>query len=238
MANYKFRNVRRDDLPPSFWLSTSDVEKHLQNRIDMIVALLRRSKKYQELPDIKIQVGGTQASSNPNGYMVLNVVLPPAALESEASNAGEELAFIWRNRDEEEELILIEEIKEFFSLFSFTREDLSCMMSRKWQEENRVRPADVAVIKNYSVPRYRKTKDRDGKDKEIIVLFLDPMRVFHDMICEEGENPDNFRIEINRVKKIRHGDYEFRVTKVNKKKERRNDDYMKKDLDAIIRQRR
>ena len=119
LTNY--RQAKRDDVPPAYWLSTKDVAQFLQERVDIIVATIRKNNpEYSNLENIPVSVAGGQAS---HSFCPIAVVLPPEALESESSNVGKNVPSVFKQRDEEAQLQLIPELEKFFKLYIYNKED-------------------------------------------------------------------------------------------------------------------
>lgn len=228
---FRYKNARREDAPTAVWLSTKDVQTYIQERVDVIVAMLRKENpKYANLKNFQVQVCGAQAS---NKFVPLMIILPPEALEDEATT-NDNVPSIFLERDEEGQLTLIPMLQKLFKLWAYTKDDKKAMETSAYQRAVNINRKTAQDIINWSVPRYRQRKD-DGEKSELIMFFVDPIKVFHEMVSEENETKD-FTISINDFKKIRHGEYDFRVTKsYGKKKKNKKDSSLNKDIDSFLR---
>lgn len=233
-GRFKYRNAKRDDAPPTFWLSTKNVQEYMQERIDMIVATLRkRSERYSRLENIPVTIAGVQASDKIGSFAV---VLPPDALEAEATNV-DGIPSIYLQKDEEAELMLIPEIENFFKLYAYSKWEKKDFEDADFRKRYNVSRQTAETLINFSVPRYRKV-DGDDHDTDIVMFFINPITVFHDMLTEEGEKRESFEIQIDAIKKIRNAEYEYHVRKLRKKRKHGNrGGNVDKELDSFLRRR-
>lgn len=228
---FRYRNVRREDAPTAVWLSTKDVQSYIQERVDFIVAALRKNNpKYANLKNFQVQVCGAKASEK---FVPLMIILPPDALEDEATS-HDDVPSIFLERDEEGQLTLIPMLQNLFKLWAYTKEDKKAFENPRYQREMNINRAVAQNIINWSVPRYRQRKDGSEKS-ELVMFFVDPIKIFHEMVSEETETKE-FIVTIDGFKKIRHGEYDFRVTKsYGKKKKKNKDSSLNQDIDSFLR---
>ena len=227
---FKYRNARREDVPAALLLSTKDVQNYIQERIDVIVAALRnKNPKYADLKDIQIRVAGAQASDK---FVPLMIILPPEALEAEATS-NDEVPYIFLERDEDGQLTLIPAIEKLFKCWAYTKEDKKAFENPRYQRAININRKMAADIINFTTPRYRQRKDGDEKT-EIIMFFIDPIKIFHEMLTEENETK-SFKIDIANFKKIRNGEYDFKVMKYYGKKKKSKENPLIKDIDGFLR---
>lgn len=235
LTNY--RQAKRDDVPPAYWLSTKDVAQFLQERVDIIVATIRKNNpEYSNLENIPVSVAGGQAS---HSFCPIAVVLPPEALESESSNVGKNVPSVFKQRDEEAQLQLIPELEKFFKLYIYNKEDKKEFKTKKFRERMNMNWKAVDTLIYFSVPRYRKidTGDEDNGRGEHVIFFIDPIKVFADMLREEGDKFGSTTVLIDGIKKIRNGEYKFHIKKQRRKHDKKvSDDYMK-EIDGMLRRR-
>lgn len=228
---FRYRNARREDAPTAVMLSTKDVQIYIQERVDFIVAALRKKDpKYANLKDIQVQVCGAKASEK---FVPLMIILPPNALEDEATS-NENVPSIFLERDEEGQLSLIPMLQNLFKLWAYTKEDKKAFDTPRYQREININRSMAQNIINWSVPRYRERKDGDERS-ELVMFFIDPIKIFHEMLSEEQETK-SFSVYITSFKKIRHGEYDFRITKsYGKKKKKDKDSSLNQDIDSFLR---
>lgn len=233
----RYRGAKRDEVAPTYWLSTKDVTQFLQERIDIIVATLRKTNpEYSNLENIPVTVAGVQAS---HGFCTLVVILPPEALESESSNVGKDVPYVFKQRDEEMQLKLIPKLENLFQLYIYTKEDKKEFKSNKFIEKMNLNRRVINTLVYFSVPRYRKVESTDdGNGREHVMFFIDPIKVFCDMLTEEGDRSNSTSVLIDGIQKIRNGEYKFHVKKLRKKHEKKNDDKFIKELEGLLRGKR
>jgi hypothetical protein len=87
---------------------------------------------------------------------------------------------------------------------------------------------------NYIKPRYRVAKGKDGDEAKMVMVAIDPIKVFTDMVRqEEGDKP--YRVKVEIISRVKSGDYRFRVQKnygQNNNSSKIKDFY--NDLDSIL----
>lgn len=232
--NYKYRKVRQENEQPRFILSTTDVKEYLQLRLDMIVAGIRKSgETYKDLPNIQVEVFGTQASDK---YVPMLVILPPAVLVDESSNDTSSIPGIYFNRDEDSHMQLIDEIGNFFKIYSFTKPDLKAFMSQNYLHAIGISTREAQKILNFSEPRYRVHVDKDGNNEhnvDMVMFYIDPLRVFHEMLEIENDTR-KFRIEITNIKKIRDTQYNYHIKKQYEGKKKKYKNSMYREFDSML----
>lgn len=234
----KYRQAKRDDVPPTYWLSTKDVAQFLQERIDIIVATLRKKDpEYSNLENIPVTVAGGQAS---NTFCPIVVVLPPEALESESSNVGKNVPSVFKQRDEEAQLRLIPDLERLFKLYIYNKEDKKEFKSKRFREKMNMNWKAIDSLIYFSVPRYRKVDENDESGRgEHVIFFIDPIKVFADMLTEEGDRTSSTTVLIDGIKKIRNGEYRFHVKKQRRKNgDKKVGDNFMKEIEGILRSRR
>ena len=97
----------------------------------------------------------------------------------------------------------------------------------------------VDTLIYFSVPRYRKIDngDEDNGRGEHVIFFIDPIKVFADMLREDGDKFGSTTVLIDGIKKIRNGEYKFHIKKQRRKHDKKvSDDYMK-EIDGMLRRR-
>lgn len=229
---YKYKKVRREHEQPTFILSTNDVKEFLQLRLDFIVAKLRKmNETYAKLPNIQVDVFGSQAS---DVYVPLMVILPPAVLKDESENIEENIPTIYFDRDEDSQLHLIQEIKDFLGLFSFTKFDREMLTNREFLAEKRISTKVGQMISNFAEPRYRKQKNSDSDAGDMVLLFIDPIRVFHEMVQLEGESRKSYTISIIKIKKIRDTQYNYHIKKNYRGKRKKKKSSFYREMDQLL----
>ena len=232
--NFRCKNVRREDAPTVLWLSTKHVQEYIQEKVDVVVATLRKSHpEYANLGNIQIQVCGAKASEK---FVPLMIILPPAALQDEATT-DDSVPTIFKERDEEGQLTLIPALEKLFKLWAYTKEDKKELLRNTTYQQRvlNINNRTAQNIINWSVPRYRERKDGDERS-ELIMFFIDPISIFHEMVSEVNETK-NFTVEISDFKKIRHGEYEFRIVKSygKNKKNKKGKSSLTQDIDSFLR---
>lgn len=227
----RFKRAREHYSAPEYDISTREIQEYLQGKLDVVVSVLKQEKRYDNLDDIKISVGAAKASDT---FVPLIVTLPKEALESEASNMDNEIPSIWTKTEENEEVRMIEDLEDFFRMYTFKKDDIKMLKNREYQRKQHIRPSYAASVVGMCRPTYHVFKKGSEYVDARIMFALDPVRVFMDMLCEENEKQGDVDITITGIKKIRNSQYEFRVVKRRQKNKGNNNDAYEKDIETIF----
>lgn len=226
----KYRKARVHYSAPEFDISTKDIQDYIQGRVNVVLNILKQESKYENLDEIPVKIAAAQASAS---FYPLLVALPVNVLESEASNDGKEVPSIWIQNEENDEANIIKDLEEFFKMYTFKKSEIKEFKNRDYQRKLGIRPKNAYALADFSRPRFKSFAV--GDEKVMKVFFcIDPVRVFTDMLTEDGENPESFTIEITFVKKIRNSQYEYRVVKKKQKNFNNSSDSFDKDLDSVF----
>jgi len=210
---YRYAEAQVVRGPEAFDFKTEDVRKFLQKQLDLTVNLLRKSDpNYKDIKDMPIYVSGARCSEF---YCPFFVLLPKTAVYVESVAVDPNIPSIFREgRDDEEELKLIPTIEKFLRLYAFTKSDVKALKSRKYQDALKLNPNAINKLIEYIKPRYRTAKGGDNSEIKMVMVAIDPVKVFHDMVrLEKDDDNKPFKVKVEIKQRVKSGDYRFRVQK-------------------------
>jgi len=225
MANYQ----TKAGLSPSqntltYRISTSDVEKFLQDKMNIVVQKMRDEgyqvyttksdqpeiRKYNG-PNIDVNLIGINMSSV---FVPFTVILPMDVIVERKKKKKEELS-IFDPKGSDGTLNLYLPIARLLAAYSYNKEDTKAFFSPDWRRARKIPNSVTPTLKYNATPKVQRVNQ--GKD-EVVTLMLDPIRMFHDMLKMEDNRAD-FHVEIVDIQRQREGEFLFTVDRVlNKKK--------------------
>ena len=210
---------------PSFILRTTDIESSLQNKLNSLYSAANMGKAP------KIDIKSVEMSRM---FYPFVVSLTPDCIYG--NNEGETKINAFFHADNSEQYVKLEPI--IFNLFKnyvYDKDDKKAFFSDSFRRELGLSKDKAVMLESLRQPKIMKFNN----DKEEYIIFLiDPLRVFHDMLTNDGEKQD-FLLDIPRgkTKKINTGIYQYKVVKYpagSKNKKGKNKSHIS-ELEARIR---
>lgn len=222
----------------SFKLTTDDVYKFLDERLGILLEKLRTTGKYN-LPDslsdfkvISIKAG--------KKYAPLILFLPTSLSEKEArkgkkNSNDDSVPEIYKVNENDGTQKMIYEFYQFFKMFMYTREDIDSFKSSQVRSTLGISNSLVPVLKQLSTPTIQPFggKRGDVKSTNAILLMIDPIRVFHEMLVNKTNPNEQFKIFIDHVEKIKDSSFKYEITRKRQKKETTKVEFEKEMLRLI-----
>jgi hypothetical protein len=199
--------LKPDDNGVPFSISTNQVEKYLQQRVDVVT-------KSANIDSVEIKIYTTEPGKD---FCPLVVVLPTTVLQNQNQSSEDEEPSIFTPNKSSKKIRLRPELYHLFKLYIYNENDEKAFFSNDWRNRTGVRSDASAALKQIRVPTLTKS---DGT--EIVMFLLDPLKVFHDMLKIKDDNRP-YRISIKTLKKIKTGEFIYGIerslanTKGNKK---------------------
>ena len=211
----------RSGLTPSekempFLITSSQVTKYLQNKLNVIAA------KDKSVPKMNIKIVSFDVSKK---FVPFAVVLPTSALQKGRGKNDDRLDPIFNPNHASKREMLIQPLFEFFRGYVYTSRDFKDMSNQHVRHELGLSQGKLNTLKNMAIPK-KMTIGQGSNRQECVFFLLDPINVFHDML--ESKNPakggDRFNIEIDGVKKISSGEYEYNCLRCEMNTVRKTED--------------
>lgn len=209
-------------------ITTTEVAMYLRSKFKMIEDALN-AKGYKNVPSIKPEVSSIRLGKH---YAPLFVLLPKEVLSLKDYNPDIPSVF-QPDRDTSDGAWLKQEYYALLFCYMYKRDDINAFRSGELRRQAGITNSrDMETLFKYSTPKITKSADENGAESLTVILILDPVRVFHDMLTDIQNPKQRFRVEISKTEKIDDRSYMYTVERLVKKKKK--EDYMQ--LEALIRQ--
>lgn len=249
MGNRSRSIVTRSGLEPDFEgqlpfkCTTLDVEAYLQKKIDVAVELAK--EKNPDLSDIDIRLTTTTLFGK--DFLPFLLMLPTSALidyERKRKKKVEGELSIFNQQDDARRSTLRPEIFNAIKPFKYTNEDKEFFRgnnNRYVKYDHRKVPSLISFMDPKTIGLGR------GKNKRSqVVVLIDPVRIFFDMVKDVDYPDDNFDIEISMkaTKRLKSGIYEYKFirdadfNRKKNKKHNRSNQSLNEELEAALDNRR
>ena len=198
-------------------ISTMDAKKYIQNKIDLVVKSMRQKGGYQ-IPNIPINLISVNTGEN---FKPFAISLPMSADESyyvnpEQPEEDENVnpIFMPEYDDEDCEMIkarILGPIYNALKAYKYNKADKEMISSQEFRSKHGISRNKAKNFRDFVNPRVIPIEGRSGEMQFNIILLLDPIRVFHDMLTD-ADNPNiNFRITIEEFKEMKFGVFNHTV---------------------------
>lgn len=230
--------LRPDERNLPYTITTQFVREFLQGKFDVIVDKMNEANtrgKKQEKIDIKLFTTGAGGA-----FFPFIIMLPLAVLERYGlDESNDEPSIFHPEEDEDLDAVLLkDEFYQLIKIYAFSKEDESAFFSDDWRRQRKVSretSRNLKVLRTPKVNRY----DCGGEKVPFVVMLLDPIRVFHDILTSP-DNPCDFTVEINSWQKLqKDGEFSYSVTRrMLKKGNKKYSNQYVDELNKMLRQHR
>jgi len=205
-----------------FSQSTYDVKKYLQRKVDVIVKAMQSSG--ENIRPMKIHLFSTCLSKK---FAPFTILLDPNAAENfeipyrvEDIQDGEQIFYEGARRDSRrsEKAILKPEFEKFIEAFGYSEDDIQDLKNERVKRELGINNMKIKTMYDFAKPKFYTLKGVDDARLTRIVVLLDPIKVFHNML-EDPERPDeDFSVWISVGQKKNDNEFEYDIKKTRNKK--------------------
>lgn len=205
-------------------ITTLDVKRYIQNKFNAIVK--RLNEKGEKIKPIKIQLVSTKIGEK---SIPFSLILP-ITVDSEYTNYREMLVeddenvnpiFLQDYDDDDDddmtfEAVLLDWVSNLIKPFTYNSEDLKYFSSRKFRSDEGVTRKNANHMVKFVDPRIINIEGRHGEITERrIMVMLDPIRVFYDMLKDVNTNGRNNDYQIfimsKESKEIKSGLFRYTI---------------------------
>ena len=209
--------LRPDETRLPYVITPKDVQNYLQKRLDVVTNELRKQGK--ECQDVKIQdLISIEAS---NEFIPLVIFLPETAVVKKQKEQIKGNS-IFAQSSKQPGIKLRDEIYNVLKPYVYSSKDRESFGTHLMKNTLKMSREKIYRIQEWTRPTWLKSKR--SKDKNI-VLLIDPIRVFHDMLkYVDAPQAKPFRINIENWKKKESGYYKYFVVReeITPKKENKD----------------
>jgi len=219
----KFRKNRKVGFEP---VTTKDVENFIYDKFKAIKYQMVKNGQENVPKNINVEL----VSVRPGDKFAPFIMLMNTSIDAEwddkfkaVSDRGAETIepiFDVKHNDDEGvyKVKLISDFANLISEYCYTKEDAEWLMSRAGMHRLGIeRRNQIKQIMSFRRPVI------DNK-QNVIIVALDPVRIFHDMAKDEyyDEEKNNHIIHIEKIERIKDGSYRYRFSKEPAKGIRKN----------------
>ena len=212
----KFRKSRRVEFDP---VSTKDVENYIYDKFKAIRYQMIKNGQENVPKDISIELITVQPGKRFAPFiMLIDTSIDAewdnkfkAMVDSNRGNETIEPIFDIKNNDDDGlyKVKLMPDFAKLISEYSFSKEDAEGFMTRQGMNEAGIeRRNAIKQIMSFRRPVI------DNK-QNVIIVALDPIRVFYDMAKDEYYDPvkHNHKIHIEKFERMKDGNYRYTFSK-------------------------
>ena len=203
----------QNDIP--FEITTKDAETFLQKKVDGLINLMNQKGRNHD--DVKVMLLSAKCSKKFIPFMLL---LPTSVIKGSKNNRNEYEPSIFTPEDDDRSVKLEDEIYKLVKCYCFTPNEVESFFSATWRQALNISLKTAHSLKATSKPTVQKFND--GKSK-FVVCFIDPVRVFKDMLTDVRRPDERFGIEIGEKYHIQNGNYKYKVYRGTNKKNKETD---------------
>lgn len=203
-------------------ITTGDVQNYLQHKINCVLKAVA-NKNGTETENIEVNVYSTESGSK---FVPFMVSLPMNALKDNSKQHKRKGAAIFNVKSEDGTAQLKDELFNLLKNYAYNDRDYNAFGSTDWQNMRGVGRESAYRLQNFLIPRIT---NMNGNRDQTVLLLVDPLRVFHDMLQIEGDRSE-FYVEIVSWKKQETGKFRYNVRRCkgnphnNKKKKKMEGD--------------
>lgn len=187
-----------------FTISTADVRKYLQTKIDVICDAM--AKQGNTIGHIDIMVYSPESFGR--RFIPFSIFLPTDILSGKRKNVNKGEPSIFNPTVEDKAVDIIQPIYNLLKCYSYSSADKEAFQHSKFlKRELNLSGNNLYDIMRYMTPKVLKFS---SSRYELVTMLLDPIRVFHDMLIIPGSKND-FNIAIESCQKIRDNEYNYNI---------------------------
>lgn len=166
-----------------------------------------------EIPHVVPKI--TSAKIGKRFYPLL-LILPGDVLENQEQNENIPDIFLPEN----DSVSLKKSYHLTLLRYRYDKQDINSFRSNTFKHDSGVfRNSDIQFLCRYAYPKIEKNMV-DGEERPFVVMILDPIRLFHNMLVDELRPKQRFRVFIKNVKDIDGENFRYTVQRsIDKKKD-------------------
>lgn len=206
-------------------IRTEDVKKYLESKFDFINKGLKI--KGVDVESINVSIRSLKIGKN---FLPFIIVLPDTVLDRGSFDPNTPSVF--RPQDDDDAVRLKPYYYHFLANFMYSKSDIEYFGSSNWRRMAGNPPTkSIQILRKYAKPAIETISDQNGGKITSVLLILDPIKIFHEMLVDNDNPKQRFSVFIADLVDVGEGSYNFTVSREVSKKNK-ND---AKELDALIR---
>lgn len=227
-----------------FDLTTYDVKKYLQSKVDVLISIMNQERKKDPnkttIPPMRIHLFSTPISKK---FAPFTILLAPTVAENfeipyeeDIRESGEEIFLTPQKAytGHKQKALLYPEFQKFVEVYGYTKGDIESLRTDYLKKELSITHAKIDKMYMFVDPRFNTLEGGavNSLDVTRVVVLLDPIKVFHDMLSNPDEPKEEFEIQITLGDKKNENEFVYHIRRRRtRKKSATNADIMhEKDL--------
>lgn len=195
-----------------FDIRTEDVQKYLEGKFKFINdTLVSRGEKGVE--PIPVTLRSLRIGKH---FLPFIVLLPEAVLDRASFNPNTPSVF--RPEEDDDAVRIKPYYFKFLSNYMYSKDDINAFNSGNWKRAAGITSnGNLQILRRYSRPAIETMNTNNGKSVSVMV-FLDPLKIFHEMLIDEDNRDQRFSVFIDGMQEVEDNNYVFTVSReVNKR---------------------
>lgn len=191
---------------PEWKLTTGEIKSFLQKEFNKLTQALRNERGW-EIDDIKISLSMIKLSKN---YVMFNLILPKTILHG--SKNLDNTPSVFHPNQTEDNLPIERPIFEFLKCIMYDKDERQAFRTQQCRKFYDLNQNHLRLLTSFLLPKRRRING--GKDKDYIVVCIDPVKVFYSML--DDDSGSKFYVKITDYKELDKGNFLFTVMREEK----------------------
>ena len=207
-------------------ITTEDVKKYIETKFATINKGLKA--RGVDVAPIEVNIRSLKIGKN---FLPFIIVLPDSVLDR--ASFDPKTPSVFRPEDDDDAVRLKPYYYRFLANYMYTKEDIGYFGSSSWRRmAGNPSAGNIRILKKYSRPAIETIGGVNGERTTTVLVFLDPIRIFHEMLIDNDNDKQRFNIFVTDIQNIGDSNYNFtilrEVSKKNKSDERSIQDLINK----------
>lgn len=195
-------------------ITTTLAKEYLQNKFNLLTSTAK--KKGLNIPEVDIMMYNEKLGKN---FIPFFLILPESVLVS--NKKDDEIPSIFKSENTDHAR-LHTPFYELLKTYTFNKDDKRAFRAPEWKRRAGIQSGkNIGTLLKYSTPKIENFGDAGRK----VIVLIDPIRLFHDMLTDDSARKQRFEVNIDRWKEIDRatGTWNFIVNRVIVRNKHDND---------------
>lgn len=200
---------------PEWNFTTNEIKSYLQGQFNQLTKALRTRKGF-EIDDFKISLSMIKLSKK---YVMFNLILPKTILKG--SKNLEKTPSVFRPNQTDSNLPIEEPIFEFLKCIMYTKDERNAFKTQQCRKFYDLNQNHLRLLTSFLLPKRRHIDGGNGKDRDYIVVAIDPIKVFYSMV--DDESGAKYQAWVKDFKELDKGNFLFTILRDEQNKKNDTD---------------
>ena len=198
-----------------FNITTEDAEEYLQQRFNTLIEMMRKNGDNQS--DFDITLATYKISKK---FYPLILALPLDVLKNPKDKSSNDELDIFSPGQNDQFAALKDPFYKLVASYIYDKNDEKAFFSNSWRQALGVTLSMSHKLKQSRIP---KINSFNKGQLECVMCFIDPIRLFHDMLTDVNNKDMRFNIEIAQIQQMKNSNFRYTVNRISKKNKKKND---------------